>query len=82
FVVAGSVPLLIYFLGLFISIAGSTAFGFSLGLSGLALFALGAGKIKLTGLNLWKSGFEMLLVGGLAALVAYGVGALLSGLGV
>lgn len=82
FIVAGSVPMLIYFVGLFVPISGGVAFGFSTGLSALALFALGAGKIKLTGLNLWKSGMEMLLVGSLAALVAYAVGALLSAIGV
>jgi VIT1/CCC1 family predicted Fe2+/Mn2+ transporter len=82
FVIAGSVPLLIYLVGLFVAIPGPTAFEISIGLSALALFALGAGKVMLTGLNIWKSGLEMLLVGGLAALVAYAVGALLSGLGV
>ena len=45
------------------------------------LFALGAAKVRLTGLNPWRSGTEMLLVGGLAAAVAYGVGALLNRLG-
>jgi VIT1/CCC1 family predicted Fe2+/Mn2+ transporter len=81
FAVAGTVPLMVYFLGLFVTIPGQIAFVASIVLSALALFLLGAGKVKLTGLSWWKSGLEMLLVGGLAAVVAYGVGALLSGLG-
>jgi VIT1/CCC1 family predicted Fe2+/Mn2+ transporter len=81
FGIAGSVPLLVYLAGLLISIPASNEFMISIVLSGVALFGLGAGKVKLTGLDWWKSGLEMLLVGGLAAGVAYGVGALLSGIG-
>jgi VIT1/CCC1 family predicted Fe2+/Mn2+ transporter len=51
-------------------------------LSGLALFGLGAAKVLVTGQRTLRSGTEMLLVGGLAAGVAYVVGALLRGLGV
>ena len=47
----------------------------------LALFGLGAAKVLVTGLNFLRSGLKILLVGGLAAGVAYGVGALLSGIG-
>lgn len=81
FVVAGSIPLLVYLAGLFFPIPSTVAFPVSLALSGLALFGLGAAKVLVTGLNFFKSGLEMLLVGGLAAGVAYGVGALLKGLG-
>ena len=81
FAIAGIVPLLVYVVGLFISIPGTSAFAISVALSGVALFALGAGKVLLTGLSWWRSGLEMLLVGGLAAGVAYGIGALLSGIG-
>jgi vacuolar iron transporter family protein len=45
--------------------------------TGLTLFALGAVKVKVTGRNWLRSGLEMLLVGGVAALAAYGIGALL-----
>jgi len=81
FVVAGSIPLLVYLVGLLWPIPSTVAFPVSLALSGLALFGLGAAKVFVTGLNFFKSGLEMLLVGGLAAGVAYGVGALLKGLG-
>ena len=81
FVVAGSVPLLVYLLGLLYPIPPHVAFPVSLVLSGLALFGLGAAKVFVTQRSFVKSGLEMLLIGGLAAGVAYGVGALLKGNG-
>jgi hypothetical protein len=53
----------------------------SLLLSGAALFGLGAAKVLVTERNFFKSGLEMLVVGGAAAGVAYVVGVLLKGLG-
>jgi VIT1/CCC1 family predicted Fe2+/Mn2+ transporter len=81
FVIAGSLPLLVYFLGLFIAIPMDRSFPVSLALSALALFGLGAAKVLVTQNNPWRSGLEMLLVGGMAAGVAYLVGALLKGIG-
>lgn len=82
FLIAGVVPLLVYLVGLAVPIASSTAFFISVVLSGAALFGLGAAKVLVTGQHTLRSGTEMLLVGGLAALVAYGVGVLLRGLGI
>jgi VIT1/CCC1 family predicted Fe2+/Mn2+ transporter len=81
FVVAGSLPLLVYVLGLFVRIPSATSFPVSVALSGLALFGLGAAKVLVTKLSPWRSGVEMLVAGGLAAIVAYVVGALLKGIG-
>lgn len=81
FLIAGAVPLLVYFLGLVVPVAPALAFPISLGLSGLALFVLGAAKVLITKGNVFRNGIEMLLVGGLAASVAYGVGALLRTMG-
>ncbi len=81
FAIAGAVPLLIYLLGLAFPISSEAAFPISIALSGLALFGLGAAKVMVTKLNPIRSGFEMLIVGGLAAGVAYAVGALLKGIG-
>jgi VIT1/CCC1 family predicted Fe2+/Mn2+ transporter len=81
FVVAGSVPLLVYLLAMAVRIPPSALFPTSLVLSGLALFALGAAKVLVTKLSPYRSGLEMLAVGGLAAGVAYVVGALLKGIG-
>ena len=77
FVLAGVVPLLVYLLGLFVPIAPATAFGVALVLSAAALFALGAAKVLVTERSWWRSGLQMLLVGGLAAAVAYLVGSVM-----
>ena len=81
FVIAGAVPMLVYLLGLALPIASQAAFPIAIGCSALALFGLGAAKVLVTERAAWKSGLEMLLVGGLAAGVAYLVGALLKGVG-
>lgn len=81
FLLAGSVPLLAYLASLVVPIQPSTSLTVSMLLSGLALFGLGAAKVLVTRQNPLRSGLEMFLVGGLAAGVAYVVGALLKGLG-
>ena len=80
FILAGALPLLVYLIGLFVTISDSNAFPISVFLSGVALFGLGAGKVLITHQNPLKGGTEMLLVGGLAAAVAFAIGALLKGL--
>jgi VIT1/CCC1 family predicted Fe2+/Mn2+ transporter len=84
FVIAGSVPLVYYLLDLVFhfNLSSQTAFFISMGLSALALFGVGAAKVLVTERNALRSGLEMLLVGGLAAAVAFIVGLLLKGLGV
>lgn len=82
FAISGSVPLAVYLLAIATAIPRETLFPISLALSGVALFGLGAAKVLVTKLNPLRSGLEMLGVGGLAAAVAYGVGALLKGIGV
>ena len=73
FILAGFVPLLPYVL-----IGGSAyKFLYAILFTALALFVVGAARIIFTGRNLFFSGFEMLFVGGIAAAIAYGVGALL-----
>ena len=81
FILAGSVPLLVYLVGLFIPIESGAAFAISAFLSAAALFGLGAAKVLITERSWFQSGLEMLAVGGLAAGVAYLVGYLLQGLG-
>ena len=44
----------------------------------LMLFVVGAARSFITRANLLRSGVEMLLVGGAAAAVAYGIGALIA----
>ncbi|MBI3744601.1 MAG: VIT1/CCC1 transporter family protein [Chloroflexi bacterium] len=80
FVVAGLAPLLIYLIGLTVDIRSGVAFITAIVLGAAALFGLGAAKVLVTKRNAIRSGLEMLIVGGLAAGVAYTVGILLRGL--
>lgn len=82
FIVAGAVPLLFYVLNLFLrfDLSAQANFWITVVLSGIALFALGASKVFITQRNPVRGGLEMLVVGGLAAAVAYAVGAALKGL--
>ncbi len=81
FVLTGSVPLSVYLLGLLVAVSPQVQFPVSMALSAAALFGLGAAKVFVTERNFVRSGLEMLVVGGLAAVVAYVVGALLKGIG-
>lgn len=83
FVLFGLLPLLIYIIDLIfkLRLPVQTMFFVSIGLSGLALFGLGAAKYFITRRNPLRSGMEMLIVGGLAAAVAYFIGVLLKPLG-
>lgn len=79
FVVFGFVPLMSYvateWLGL-----NWKQFPLACSLTALTLFALGAFKVRFTNRSWLGSGLEMTLVGGLAALTAFGIGYGLSGL--
>ena len=80
FIIFGFIPLVAYIFSMFFSIEDSQVFLIAVILTGLTLFLLGALKVKVTGKNWVKSGLEMLFVGGLAAIAAYGIGFLLAGL--
>lgn len=82
FVIAGAVPLLVYLADLVFqsNLSTTSAFLLAVVLSGLALFSLGAAKVWVTKRSALRSGFEMLLIGALAALVAFGVGTFLKNL--
>ena len=81
FILAGSVPLLVYLVGLLFPIDSGASFAISAFLSAAALFGLGAAKVLITERSWFRSGLEMLTVGGLAAGVAFLVGYLLQVLG-
>jgi len=76
----GFLPIAAYVFALFIPALDSIRFPLACILTGVTLFGLGALKTILTGKNWFKSGLEMLLVGGVAASAAYIVGVLLGGL--
>ena len=77
FVFFGFVPLVTYLLVGVSAFFAAHAFGTACALTALTLFVLGALKMKITDRKWYAAGLEMLLVGGFAAAVAYGVGAAL-----
>ncbi|MCL6430680.1 MAG: VIT1/CCC1 transporter family protein [Anaerolineae bacterium] len=81
FVVAGALPLTVYLLGLWLPVRPELAFRLSMALSALGLFGLGAAKVFVTERSWLRGGLEMLLLGGVVAAVAYGIGYFLRGLG-
>jgi len=76
----GFLPIAAYVFALFIPSLDAIRFPLACVLTGATLFSLGALKTIITGKNWFKSGLEMLLVGGIAASAAYLVGVLLGGL--
>ncbi|WP_423190100.1 VIT1/CCC1 transporter family protein [Alkalibacterium sp. f15] len=77
FFVFGLIPLLAYVFSTFSPFMLENAFLLASILTGITLFILGALKSRVTQSNWFRSGLEMLVVGGLAAIVAYLVGYLL-----
>jgi len=71
FVVAGALPLIPYLFG----IPAEFQFIVSIIATAVSLFIVGAARTIVTDAPWFRSGLEMLLVGGLAATAAYGVGA-------
>ncbi len=70
FLVAGVIPLLPFVFGL------ANAFQLASVLTGFVFFGIGALKSRWSLVPWWRSGLETLLIGGVAALIAYGVGSL------
>ncbi len=80
FALFGFVPLLAYVAVRLLPTLALNTFAMASLFTAVTLFVLGALKVKVTGQNWLKSGLETLLIGGITALAAYGVGLLLSGL--
>jgi len=74
FIVAGLVPLIAYLAPL----SDGARFPVAVSLTLSTLFAVGASRTVVTRVGWMRSGLEMLLVGALAAAVAYSIGALAS----
>lgn len=70
FVMAGLLPLLPYLIGL------TPAFTWSIAIAGLTFFGIGTIKSRWSLAPWWRSGLETLLIGGMAAWLAYIVGGL------
>lgn len=80
FVVVGSVPLLPFLVELFSLSLIADPFLWSAPLTALAFFVVGAMKSRFVAQPWWLSGLETLAIGGTAAGIAYGLGAILEGL--
>ncbi|MFP4143834.1 MAG: VIT1/CCC1 transporter family protein [Phycisphaeraceae bacterium] len=76
FVLLGSLPLLAYV----VPMPGGWRFPLAAALTLAILFSVGAARSAVSELRWLRSGLEMLFVGAVAAGVAYGLGALISGL--
>ncbi|MFW6231282.1 MAG: VIT1/CCC1 transporter family protein [Nanoarchaeota archaeon] len=79
FLLFGFVPLITFVFSPLVPFFRNHSFPVASVLTGLTLFGLGALKFKFTSRAWWKLGLEMLLVGGIAAAAAFGIGHLLSG---
>ena len=75
FVISGVVPLMSYV----VAVGPDYRFSLAVGLTLSTLFVVGAARSLVTRVPWWRSGAEMLLIGSLAAGVAYGVGAFVKG---
>ncbi len=80
FMLAGMVPLLPFILQIVSGISDSNAFLWSAGLAGGVFFVIGAFKSRYSDQAWYWSAVETFAVGGVAAALAYVVGALLKGL--
>jgi VIT1/CCC1 family predicted Fe2+/Mn2+ transporter len=77
FLVIGLIPLLSFIAQWFVPLSLNTAYLFSSVLTAIAFFAVGAAKSMFVDQKWYASGLETLAVGGTAAALAYGVGAML-----
>ena len=80
FVIVGFVPLLFFVAALAVPGLEQYSFIMSVILTAITLFAVGSLRVLVTQTKWWRSGFEMLIVGGAAALGAYLIGYILRGL--
>jgi len=80
FNVIGFIPLLAYVLSYFSNSFRGNTFTLSVILTSVAFFIVGSVKGRIVGMRWFFSGFETLLIGGAAAIIAYIVGYLLRGL--
>ncbi len=77
FIVAGMVPLAPLFF--FLESNAQQSFTLASSMTGATFFLIGVVRGRVTERNAWLAGVETLLLGGMAAAVAYAVGALLRG---
>ena len=81
FITVGSLPLLAFFYDLAAPGELEQAFAWSALMTAVAFFVVGALKSRFVDQAWWRSGLETLIVGSLAAALAYAAGVLLQGVG-
>ncbi len=79
FAIAGLIPLLIFVISIFYPIPKSILFPMAFALTFVTIFAVGSLRSLVIAKNWFTAGLEMLLIGGLTAIVAYVIGAVLGG---
>ena len=80
FILVGSIPLMPFFLALADSNLKPIAYTLSIFMTFTAFFLIGSAKTYVTKKNWLKSGLETLIIGGVAAIIAYLVGFFLRGI--
>ncbi len=80
FLICGFLPLLSFILIMFFPELKSSGFMISCIVTGITIFTVGSLRSLVLAKSWWRAGLEMLLIGGAAATVAYGIGAFLKGL--
>tara|TARA_Y100000310_G_C20692001_1_gene822915 strand:+ start:1852 stop:2646 length:795 start_codon:yes stop_codon:yes gene_type:complete len=80
FIIAGFVPLLIFVISLFYPIDSQITFPIAILLTFITIFAVGSLRSLVIQKHWLAAGIEMLVVGGLTAIVSYGIGFILGGL--
>jgi vacuolar iron transporter family protein len=80
FLLIGSIPLIPYILSYFNEAIKAIVYPLSIIMTFIAFFFIGSAKVYVTKKNWLKSGLETLLIGGAAAIIAYGIGYFLRGL--
>ncbi len=75
----GFIPLMAFAIAQLYEALQENTFLIASAMTGISLFVLGALKVRITRQNWFRAGLEMFLVGSIAAVAAYGVGALLKG---
>lgn len=79
FLVVGFLPLATFVFDLVTPWTVTSPFRWSALLTGVGFFGVGAMKSRFVGQPSWRSGLETLAMGGAAAVLAFGIGALLKG---
>ena len=80
FLIAGFIPLLIFVIALFTPIEPSITFPIAFILTFVTIFIVGSLRSLVIAKNWLMAGLEMLLIGGLTALIAFGIGSVLGSL--